>query len=185
MKFFSSEMDIYSHAVFNEIESLHDATQKFEEKGGADFIEKTLKPLILKYNLAKDFGIILVHRHFDMDATTFLVEKDLTTAPWSLFNELFTSGASILPSSWTLNDNQIWPYEFRFVRHPVQLAWVEQNQEFVREFFELIDKQGLAGYLGLRRTPIDPKSYGEALECTMGKVNVIFREGEVCITRIL
>lgn len=72
----------YDSDVFHGIPSLHNADKHFQDSDGLYIVENILKPLFLQHNVANHFGIALVHRHFDLDKGTVLVEKDMVTAPW-------------------------------------------------------------------------------------------------------
>ncbi len=72
----------YDPTAFHGISSLHDADKHFRSKNGLSFVETKLKSLILQHDVSNLFGVALVHRHFDLEEGTILVEKDMVTAPW-------------------------------------------------------------------------------------------------------
>ncbi|KAJ6021255.1 hypothetical protein N7540_006759 [Penicillium herquei] len=170
--------DTFNPAAFHSIFSLHDADKDFQERNGTSFVETKLKSLILQHGVQDIFGVSLVHRHFDLDQGTILVEKDMVTAPWRSDNSFTKHGGKIIPISWFFRDDNVLPYEFGFV--PYSTAGpprLEDYAPFVKEFFDTVKLHGLENSVGIRRLS-GTESPG-MLECTEGKVNIMFSGNEV------
>jgi hypothetical protein len=63
-------------------------------------VETKLKSLFLRYGVENIFGVALVHRHFDPEEGTVLVEKDMVTAPWKCDGSFVKHSGRIIPISW-------------------------------------------------------------------------------------
>src|ERR1700722_10973256 len=56
-------------------------------RGSIPLVEKTsFRELFLDYNMDRTFGLILLHRHFDLNENERLVEYNGTSVPWRLSN---------------------------------------------------------------------------------------------------
>lgn len=168
----------YDSTAFHSISSLHDANKHFRDKNGLSFVETKLKSLILQHGVANLFGVALVHRHFDLEEGTVLVEKDMVTAPWKCDSSFTKHGGRIIPTSWFWMGGRPHPYEFAFFPYskatPPKL---EEHTSFVKAFFDAVTLYGLDNCIGLRRLS-GHESTG-MLECTEGKVNIMFPSNEV------
>ncbi|KAJ5117322.1 hypothetical protein N7448_010954 [Penicillium atrosanguineum] len=170
--------ETYDSTAFHGILSLHDADKQFRSKSGLSFVQTKLKSLILQHGVANLFGVALVHRHFDLEEGTILVEKDMVTAPWKCDNSFAKHGGKIIPISWLCKEGRPRPYEFGFFSYSKEdPSGLEGHASFVEAFFDTINLHGLADSVGLRR--LTGHESGGMLECTEGKVNIMFPSNEV------
>lgn len=168
----------YDAIAFHSISSLHDADKHFRGKNGRSFVETKLKSLILQHGVANLFGVALVHRHFDLEEGTILVEKDMVTAPWKCDNSFAKHGGRIIPISWFCKDGRPCPYEFGFFPYSTaDPPKLEEHASFVQAFFAAVNLHDLGNSIGLRCLS-GHESTG-MLECTEGKVNIMFPSNEV------
>lgn len=168
----------YKLTSFHSILSLHDVDKHFRSKDGLSFVETKLKSLILQHGVANLFGVALVHRHFDLEEGTILMEKDMVTAPWTCDNSFVKHGGRIVPISWFCKEGVLRPYEFGFYPYSTtDPAELEGHSSFVEAFFDAVNLHGLSNSVGLRRLS-GHESTG-MLECTEGKVNIMFLSNEV------
>lgn len=168
----------YDSTAFHSISSLHDANKHFRDNNGLSFVETKLKSLILQHGVANLFGVALVHRHFDLEEGTVLVEKDMVTAPWKCDSSFTKHGGRIIPTSWFWKGGRSYPYEFAFFPYSkVTPPKLEEHAPFVEAFFDAVKLHGLDNFIGLRRLS-GHESTG-ILECTEGKVNIMFASNEV------
>ncbi|KAJ5847274.1 hypothetical protein N7455_011231 [Penicillium solitum] len=168
----------YDSTAFHSISSLHDANKHFRDNNGLSFVETKLKSLILQHGVANLFGVALVHRHFDLEEGTVLVEKDMVTAPWSCDSSFTKHGGRIIPTVWFCKGDRLYPYEFGFFPYSkVTPPKLEEHAPFVEAFFDAVKLHGLDNFIGLRRLS-GHESTG-MLECTEGKVNIMFASNEV------
>lgn len=168
----------YDPTAFHGISSLHDANKHFQSKNGLSLVETKLKSLILQHGVSNLFGVALVHRHFDLEDGTILVEKDMVTAPWKYDDSFTKHGGRIVPISWFLKEGRPYSYEFGFFPYSkTDPPKLEQHASFVEAFFDTVNLHGLDNFVGLRRLS-GHESTG-MLECTEGKVNIMFSSNEV------
>ncbi|KAJ5143702.1 uncharacterized protein N7515_002489 [Penicillium bovifimosum] len=168
----------YDPTAFHGISSLHDAVEHFRSKNGHSFVETKLKSLILQHGVSDLFGVALVHRHFDLEEGTILVEKDMVTAPWKCDNSFAKHGGRIVPISWFFKEGRPYPYEFGFFPYSkTDPPKLEQHASFVEAFFDAVNLHGLDNFVGLRRLS-GHESTG-MLECTEGRVNIMFPSNEI------
>ncbi|KAJ5394561.1 uncharacterized protein N7487_012202 [Penicillium crustosum] len=168
----------YDSTAFHGISSLHDANKHFRAKNGLSLVETKLKSLILQHGVANLFGVALVHRHFDLEEGTLLVEKDMVTAPWKCDRSFTKHGGRIIPTSWFYQGDRLYPYEFAFFPcSKVTPPELEEHTCFVEAFFEAVKLYGLDDFVGLRR--LSGQESTGMLECTEGKVNIMFASNEI------
>lgn len=163
---------------FNKILSLHDADKHFRGNDGLSFVQTKLKSLIVRHGVTLVFGVALVHRHFDLDEGTILVEKDNISAPWRYDGSFAKHGGRLIPSAWFYDEGIPRPYEYRF--SPYSTAdppTLEEHARFVEEFFSIVNLHGMGSSVGLRL--LSGHESTEMLECTEGKVNIMFSSKEV------
>ncbi|QSS57456.1 hypothetical protein I7I53_11639 [Histoplasma capsulatum var. duboisii H88] len=171
----------YDPTTFANVSSLENAAKGFSNLNGLSIVETTLKNLILQHEVADIFGVALVHRHFDLDDGTVLVEKDMVLSPWTCNGSWDKFGGKIALISWLCKEDKTVPYEFGFYSYrqasPTKL---EKHSAFAQAYFDSVKEHGLEEYIGLRRlTGHEPK---EMLECTEGKVYINFSISEVSLS---
>jgi hypothetical protein len=168
----------YELTSFHSILSLHDADKHFRSKDGLLFVETKLRSLILQHGVTNLFGVALVHCHFDLEEGIILVEKDMVTAPWTYDSSFMKYGGKIVPISWFCKEGIPRPYEFGFYPYSMtNPAKLKEYSSFVEAFFDAVNLHGLSNSVSLRRLS-GHESTG-MLECTEGKVNIIFLSNEV------
>ncbi len=168
----------FDHAAFHSLSSLYDANRAFQANDGLAFVESKLKSLILRHKVSSLFGVALLHRHFDMEKDTILVEKQGVSTPWQYTSDMAKHGGKIVPNSWFVDNGRCLPYEFSFVPftkpEPPELS---TYASFATEYFQLVEAAGLQDLVGLRRLFGDEGT--GMLECTEGKANIMFSSDEV------
>lgn len=65
---------VYAPSTYNDLPTLSNAGMAFEEKNGEDLITNQFRALFLQYNMERIFGLILLHRHFELSEEERLVE---------------------------------------------------------------------------------------------------------------
>ncbi|KAI9769972.1 MAG: hypothetical protein M1840_003683 [Geoglossum simile] len=97
--------------AFNKLPSISDAVAKFDAIDGDSLVSTSFRELFLRYNMDRTFGLILLHRHFELDQNERLVSYGDTSVPWRLSK----ISKNITPSNWLLSgDGAFRPYEFRY-----------------------------------------------------------------------
>jgi len=114
----------YDYKAFNNLPSLHEAKATFDKKSGIRSLAG-LGKIIRSFNQQRKFGLILLHKHFEMSGDEFTVESLSETKtismPWDLATEptpvapqfLEKNGFTmektcgvVLPHSWIFNDDR-------------------------------------------------------------------------------
>lgn len=183
----------YSSEAFHKIPDLFPVRNAFADRNGLKFVKEVLGPLIQERGLEEVFGVGLVHRHFDIDSKTKLVEFNNVTAAWVLdedqVNNVLGSNSVVYETSWALDDREKWmPYEFAYApTGPTENNNIvnfkdQKYQQFISEYTAAIKEAGYEKLLGLRAWP--GKDFRGGLEITEGTVNIILKPGEVSTTFI-
>ncbi|KAL2372002.1 hypothetical protein BDBG_03692 [Blastomyces gilchristii SLH14081] len=168
----------YDPTIFGNVSSLETAAENFRNLNGVSIVQTTLKSLILQHEVADSFGVALVHRHFDLDNGTVLVEKDMVLSPWACDSSWDKFGGKIAPISWLCKGDKTFPYEFGFFSYRQAMPMkLEEHSAFVQAYFDAVKQHGLEEYIGLRR--LSGREPEEMLECTEGKVNINFPISEI------
>jgi hypothetical protein len=175
----------YSSEIFNGLPSLEEASTAFEKCNGNAAV-LSLLDLIEQHRMSNKFGVVLLHRHFDLQRNEALVDVNGTSTAWKIDESSGATcfdkyGGQILPYSWAVRDGQLTPYEFTFCNTQSQrrnrpgLAVYDDDNRFVEEFIRLVESQGLSGVFALSRAS---KSPNKVLEVTEGGANVTFEVSE-------
>ncbi|XP_037043964.1 uncharacterized protein LOC119079957 [Bradysia coprophila] len=158
----------YSHDFFKTIPELGSAIDNFVERKIYLLIDQ-LGPIFHKHGVNRDYGLILCHRHFDIEHNEILVEvlkKDhrvSVATPWKLNGgkvipsedetlDVVREDADVpyvIPQTWGFDDNaELKAYEFLASR--MELGTQKPPPEFVAELYEKLKQLGCEKIFGLR-----------------------------------
>jgi len=152
--------------TFNFVPKFCCARNNFLAADGPSLIKK-VGAVFLKFGMQNDFGLVMVHRHFELQNGEILVESEnadgsLSVAmPWKIeggvaspseketFDKHSLKGSGVLvPQTWCLAENgHAEPYEY-------QLSSTEMTdppKQFVKELCCELKKHGLEKLVGVRR----------------------------------
>ncbi|KAH0542351.1 hypothetical protein FGG08_003289 [Glutinoglossum americanum] len=167
-------LNSYDPEAFNKLPSISDAVAKFDAIDGDSLVSTSFRELFLRHNMDRTFGLILLHRHFELDQNERLVSYGDTSVPW----QLSKISKNIMPSNWLLSgDGAIRPYEFCYTPAMDEatgpnLANSDQ-QAFFDALIELLHKHKAEGLWGLCRYPGD--GFPGRVEITEGRANINLR----------
>lgn len=186
----------YSTTTFNTLQSLGEAHDNFLAQNGLEVIN-ALGALFIKYKLADDFGVALLHRHFALEENQRLVDVNGTSTPWTVPQDANKSagtgttvkkyGGHIRPQLWMFapetsvegefDNAQLTPSEFFFEsagsNKSSDLKSIDElDPAFIKQFATVLAAHGLLGTLGL--SLIRPESDIMRAEVTEGRANVTF-----------
>lgn len=121
----------------------------------------------------RTYGLMLLHRHFDINSDEKLVEYRGTTVPWQK-HELYQA---VSPTTWLVcSDGTIRPYEFAYAPHN-DIETTEPDPEkspelakFLLAFQDLLHKHNLVNVFGLCCYPGD--DFPGRTEITRGRANI-------------
>ncbi|KAK6000666.1 hypothetical protein QM012_003391 [Aureobasidium pullulans] len=153
-----------------DILSLRQAGDIFQSQQGPSVVDVSLRALIVDHNVADQFGVILVHRHSNLEQGEAMVAFNSTATPWPS-RSCNPCGGSIVPQAWRINNGKLQPYEYRFIPSESGVTNVlDEHSAFVEEFIKAIEHHGLSSCAGLSLVPEGGK---ECLEITVNSTNIM------------
>lgn len=110
--------------------------------------------LFHRYNVQDELGLLILHKHFDMEADERLVEYGPVATPWKIPGSGSVFGGRLVPRCWALKDGDLYPTEFGFVpgtEAAGQPTYPEPSfdPDFVQELNSLLEEEGLTDVFGL------------------------------------
>ena len=72
----------YDPATYDRLPTLANAGKMFDHKNGEELVDNAFRELFLQHNMERIFGLVLLHRHFDLRPEEQLVEYRGTSVPW-------------------------------------------------------------------------------------------------------
>lgn len=135
-----------------------------------------------RHKVHKTFGVMILHRHFDMTQDERLVEYGGVTTPWPLSetNEIF--GGKVVPRCWTFSKGGLYPIEFGFNPSGENTyPEVKFQAGFVQELHELLCRLEIDDLFGLTILDDGDLSTLRGIERTVGRVSITIpvSEGQV------
>ena len=148
----------YSSDTFNTLPSLGHARELFKDRQGEDAVQHLLD-LIEQQGMKQKFGVILLHRHFDLQKNEALVDTNGTSTSWRIdetpdATSFKKYNGEIIPHSWMIQDDgQLAPYEFAFSptlsRDGDTSDFDMTDIQFLDEFSHLVQVLGMKDVFGL------------------------------------
>jgi hypothetical protein len=165
-------LDKYDSNAFAALPALPSAASRFKALGAEALVASEFRSLFLEHEMDRTYGLILLHRHFDLKSSERLVEYRGTSVPWQ-HDEL---DGKVVPSTWLIcQDGAIRPYEFAYAPQ-LEVADSDPNPKspgkvrFLQSFQHLLQKHNAAGLFGLCRYPGD--DFEGRIEITRGRANI-------------
>lgn len=180
----------YSANAFNGLPDLAESRGNFVAQNGSEVI-KALGGLFVQHNLAGDFGVALLHRHFALEDNQRLVDVNGTSTPWNVPHvvdkpaptTVEKHGGKIRPHMWMLSPaadsrkHHLTPYEFFFDSANDKGFDAKSHKldpSFVQQFAAVLATHNLIGTLGLCLLQDDAADNVLRAEVTEGRANVTF-----------
>ena len=148
----------YNSQTFNTLPALGRARELFKDRHGEDAVQHLLD-LIEQQGMEQKFGVILLHRHFDLQKNEALVDTNGTSSSWRIDETLNATtlkkyNGEITPQSWMIQDGgQLAPYEFAFSptlsREDDTPDFDMTDIQFLDEFSHLVQLLGVKDVFGL------------------------------------
>jgi len=167
---------VYNPSTYDRLPNLTINMEKFNTAKGNSVVGALIRPLFLRHRMERTFGLVLLHRHFELSPKERLVTYQGTSVPWTeeAINDSKIKPGTIQPSSWLLDETgDIHPYEFEYISHRdtgAQMHIDAGMYHFLQSFQRLLREQGLLDVLGLCRYPGD--GFRGDIELTMGRANI-------------
>lgn len=175
-----TRLESYDHNEYQTLPSISDAVAKFDAINGDNLVSTAFRELFLNYKMDRIFGLILLHRHFDLEQNERLVEYGGTSVPWR-FSKI---SENIRASSWFLSvSGVIRPYEFYYTvtrNEATELDPSKADQRaFLDAFKDLLSFHNAVNLLGLCRYPGD--DFPGRIEVTEGRANINLKPEDVSV----
>jgi hypothetical protein len=165
-------LDSYDPDTFAALPELASAGARFRVLGAEALVNSEFRSLFLEHKMDRTYGLMLLHRHFDLSNGERLIEYQGTSVSWQ-HDELYKK---VVPSTWLIcNDGAIRPSEFTYAPHcAVEDADPDpkspEKARFLQAFQSLLQKHNAAGLFGLCRYPGD--NFRGRIEITRGRANI-------------
>ncbi|EEU37828.1 uncharacterized protein NECHADRAFT_8754, partial [Fusarium vanettenii 77-13-4] len=168
-----------SSQAFQLLPGLQESYEAFQSSGGQALLQSHFRDLFARYNVTNQFGVALVHRHFNLGDDEILVDVNGTSTPWQKPRPNGVSGSLrrydrlIRPQSWTADDDgHLMPYEFFLDEDSNEADDLQSvDPSFLADFLALLTNLKLTGVLGLRLIR-GPES--RRIEVTEKNANITF-----------
>ncbi|KAK4148712.1 hypothetical protein C8A00DRAFT_47511 [Chaetomidium leptoderma] len=168
----------YDPRAYDSLPSLGSAFEKFQQSNALTTVMGPIRDLFLRYNVNKDLGIALLHKHFPILPKHRLVDSRNMSAPWDMSHGTNAIAHKydgvVWPRSFRLNERLFVPYEFGFSDAEFPSL---RNQDFLVELSLLLHERKLDKVLGIR--VLDQHNSDLPVEVTEGNVNMMIRRGTV------
>lgn len=160
----------YSTKHYDSLPDIMDAAKSLTASGALEDLANSIGSIFIKHGMENTFGLILLHRHFDMDPTERLVEFGNVSVPWDITcNEAEMD--KIQPVSWRFVDGGVVPYEF--TGNQLDSLPEDRNYDrFVKDLGGSLQRLQLDQMLGLCRITTSSVDSPPTMEFTSGRANV-------------
>lgn len=160
---------------FQALPTLERARARFKEINGEELVKDVFRQLFLKHGMDRKFGLVILHRHFDLGVGEKLVEYNGTSSPWPTAP---TNGVEEpRPSVWSKAlDGQFRPTEFRYSCDD-RAGMSEEELSFMEEFDKLLQDIRASDVFGLCDYPGD--GFRGSCEITVGRANINLKPADV------
>jgi hypothetical protein len=177
----------YDVQAFNQLPGLGDSNDRLVASNGTHILANEVRDLFSQHpDMAKRFGVILLHRHFELKEQEALVDVNGSSTAWTLPAQSPASEASsvfekyggyIRPRSWLISGGKLIPYEFFFDNPTLEgkqrfgTGGPKFDPIFVSSFASILSAHGLDRVLGLY---LLAGAEENLVEVTEGFANVTF-----------
>ncbi|KAK4242747.1 hypothetical protein C8A03DRAFT_28977 [Achaetomium macrosporum] len=142
----------YAPHHYDSLPPVLEAGRNAEPSGTIAALSSIIGNLFVKHDMHRDFGIILLHNHFELDKAEILVQFGNAAVPWHTGNNS-ADLQNVLPSAWRFVDGGLAPYEFVYASTyntlPIPVLTLEQHGDFLAELHAVLSERGLIDVLGL------------------------------------
>ena len=130
----------------------------------------------MRHGVEQQYGLSILHRHFDLDPEEQLVEYQNVSAPWKLPKQLPDIGGDLRPKAWTLSDEIVRPLEYGYYdSRSVDKPSAPPETVFLDDLRDALVTHGLESHYGLSLLPDDAHDETKPvmLEFTAGRTNIM------------
>ncbi|PIA12577.1 hypothetical protein COEREDRAFT_36450, partial [Coemansia reversa NRRL 1564] len=152
---------------YNKLPELHEARNALHKRTDYLLHLKNIGQIFIKHDVQDNFGVILLHKHFEIDKDQNMVElvsNDKTnTSP--IYVKIDNA---ISPHSWIIKNGKVIPYEYY-----VGVDRINPNQNFINEYNSYLKNNNLDTLFGLHLVHRKPQPDKTWIEHTEGKCNIM------------
>jgi hypothetical protein len=152
------------------------ANTTLDSQNGTKVIESSIRELFIRHGMCNQFGVTLLHRHFDLDQSERLVEVGKTSTPWGPSAYENTYLGKVIPQAFIFSaPGQLVPFEYTFFTHEAMNSGTiidisSATKAFVDDLETLLLLFQLEKVLGLRTRPETSAKY--EVEFTVDRANI-------------
>ncbi|GAB7360490.1 hypothetical protein MBLNU230_g8441t1 [Neophaeotheca triangularis] len=131
-----------------------------------------LRDVLVRHEMHRHYGIIVKHRHMDLQSNERLVQYGNVVTPWQIDEMPDALRNQLTGSTWALTDGGLVPYEFAFDAQP-SASPAAFTTDFVGDLALVMETYGLTERLGISR--VEHEITGSLLkrfEYTMGRTTI-------------
>lgn len=171
-------VDTYSHGHFQRLPTLEKARADYLQANGDLLVEKTFKDFFVEAGMETTFGLVMLHRHFDIMPEQKMVEYRGTSSPWVTIAGM----TELKPTVWAFDeDTRLRPTEFRYTREDTrEVSFGQAELRFIASLREKLVAHGLMELFGLARYPGD--DFPGSCEITQGSANINLHPNDVSLS---
>lgn len=159
---------MYCLDAYNSLPSLRSAASLVNETVRAH-LTGPVRKYFLDHAAHKQYGVVLLHKHFPIEDAERLVECRHSSAAWKVGTEMDVVPqyeGLITPRSFRLHKGAAVPYEFAYSTEAPRF-----DDTFQTRALKMLENFGLDQIFGLRR--LDEHDPSLSIEITEGKTNII------------
>jgi hypothetical protein len=157
----------YSQTHFQSLPSLNAARGSFVASNGNGLVNGVFKDFFINNNMERTFGLIMLHRHFDINPGEKTANYNSTFTVWN--TKPGEGMGEPQPVIWGFSSEALVPLEFIYSKEH-RFAISEKETSFIIKFKRLLEENGLVEMFGLCVYPGD--DFEGSREITMGSVNI-------------
>lgn len=173
----------YSSVNYETLPFIMDAARHFGTTAAAEALSGRIAELFVDHHVENEFGIVLLHNHFDMSPSEMLVEFGNASIPWDMtLNPL--DWKNVAATSWRFTAHGVAPYEFRHIgpfEKVITQPSLERHGAFLAELADILAQYNLLDVLGLSVVENSDGDNPATLEFTSGRANITIR-GNIGLT---
>lgn len=141
----------YNPKHYDTLPPVLQAGRNAEPSGAIEALESAVGNIFIKHGVDEEFGIILLHNHFDLSPTEILVQFGNSAVPWQTSRN--PNLTNVVPAAWRFVKEGLTPYEFTYSNpdgpSPVSVLTVERHSPFLVELLAVLKERNLVDVLGL------------------------------------
>ncbi|KAE9369881.1 hypothetical protein N431DRAFT_485680 [Stipitochalara longipes BDJ] len=145
------QMANYSYEAYDRLPFVIAAQHNLHTSLEGKQLSDVLGNLFLDFQVENTFGVILLHRHFDLEPKEKLVHFGNSSVPWNIDSQSLDS-KGIVPIAWQFLQDGLAPFEWRYVapfeRKPPSID-LTTHGPFLSKLTTVLNENQLDGIVGI------------------------------------